>query len=178
MKRVLIVLLLCSVTLFSQEPIKFEKVIKTDSIGKTMLYNTINDWFASTYNSSKEVIQMSDKDAGIIIGNGSMSYGKKGMSYLCYNGSIKYTVKVYIKDNRYKVVLTNFNHSVDVGNADKCALGIVTTAEFYQTKGMIKKYHNKVWDDIKAVVEIYSEGIFASLENKTKNIKSENNDDW
>ena len=172
-------LLIASLNINAQENLKFEKVIKTDSIGKSLLYATINDWFASTYNSANDVIQMSDKDAGIIIGNGSMSYSKKGMFYMCYSGYLKYTIKVYVKDNRFKVVLTNFNHSVKVGNWPQCALGTLTTESVYATKGMSKKYHNNTWNDLKVTAEEYSNEIFESLEKKTKNIKAESvGDDW
>jgi len=173
------VLLITSLNINAQENLKFEKVIQTDSISKSQLFVTINDWFASTYNSANDVIQMSDKEAGIIIGKGSIPYSKKGFAYQCYSGYIKYTIKVYIKDNRFKVVLTNFNHSVNVGNSPLCSLGTLTTAEVYATKGGSKKYHNNAWNDMKIILEPYSNSIFESLENKTKNIKEETvGDDW
>jgi hypothetical protein len=173
------ILIFTTLTISAQENLTFEKVIKTDSVGKSTVFVTINDWFSTTYNSANDVIQMSDKDAGIIIGNGSMSFSYGGLSYLCYEGYIKYTIKVYVKENRYKVVLTNFNHSVKPGNAASCGLGLITTADVYTTKGMSKKYHNKVWNGIKLKAEQYSNEIFASLENKTKNMKIETvGDDW
>lgn len=86
---------------------------------------------------------------------------------------IKYTIKVYIKENRYKIVLTNFNHSVKIGNGPQCALGVITTADVYTTTGMSKKYQNNVWAGIKVKAEQYSNEIFMSLENKTKDIKIE-----
>jgi len=173
------ILIFTTLTLSAQDNLTFEKVIETDSVGKATIFAAINDWFATTYNSANDVIQMADKDAGIIVGNGSMSFSYGGMSYLCYEGYIKYTIKVYVKDNRYKVVLTNFNHSVKPGNGAQCALGLITNADVYTTKGMSKKYHNNVWSGIKLKAEQYSNEIFASLENKTKEIKIEKvGDDW
>jgi hypothetical protein len=44
---------------------------------------------------------------------------------------------------------------------------------------MPKKYHNNVWSGIKLKSEQYSNEIFASLNNKTKEIKIEKvGDDW
>ncbi|MBU3928340.1 MAG: hypothetical protein KKB74_11085, partial [Bacteroidetes bacterium] len=61
----------------------------------------------------------------------------------------------------------------------QCALGLITTADVYTTKGISKKYHNNVWSGIKLKAEQYSNEIFASLENKTKEIKIEKvGDDW
>lgn len=158
---------------WGQEVLTFTKVISTDSIGKPKLFSTVLDWFASTYNSANDVIQMSDKDEGIIVGNGSMSYSYGKMTYLCYEGYINYKIKIYIKDNRYKVELTNFNHSVKPGNGPQCALGLITNSEVYTTTGMSKHYHNNVWNDIKNKIEQYSNQIFDSLDNKTKDMKLE-----
>jgi hypothetical protein len=182
MKKINLLIGLLTITTMSltaQVNLTFEKVIETDSVGKAMIFATINDWFATTYNSANDVIQMADKDAGIIIGNGSMSFSYGGLSYMCYEGYLKYTIKAYIKENRYKIVLTNFNHSVKSGNSPQCALGVITTADFYTTKGMSKKYHNNVWAGIKVKAEQYSNEIFMSLEKKTKDIKIEKvGGDW
>lgn len=45
-------------------------VIIVDSIPKTkeQIYVAVNDWFARSFNDGKSVIQLNDKDAGIIIG--------------------------------------------------------------------------------------------------------------
>jgi len=93
MKKINLIIGLLTITTISltaQENLTFEKVIVTDSVGKAMIFATINDWFATTYNSANDVIQMADKDAGIIIGNGSMSFSYGGLTYSCYEGYIKY----------------------------------------------------------------------------------------
>ena len=76
MKSLLLAILLnlavfCS---HSQNPISFSKVIQAYSIGKTDLFVAVNDWFATNYNSAKDVIQMADKEAGIISGVGIFDY--------------------------------------------------------------------------------------------------------
>jgi len=164
---------------YAQDNLTFSTVIKTENVGKAQLFLVINEWFASTYNSANNVIQMADKEAGIIVGNALFDYSYGKLVYGCYDGYIKYTIKVYIKDNRYKIELTNFNHSVQIGNSEYCSLGIITTADLYTTSGMSKKYHNNVWSNIKSKSETYSLGIFKSLENKTETISNiKNTDDW
>ena len=112
MKKILFALALLFIAqqTFSQESFTISKVITTEEVGKSMIYVAINDWFATTYNSANDVIQMADKEAGIIIGNGSTEYSKKGLAYMCYGGWLKYTIKVYMKENRFKVDITNFRH--------------------------------------------------------------------
>lgn len=165
-------IILMTINISAQDLVSFEKVIKTDSVDKVKLFSTINDWFATTYNSAQDVIQMIDKEAGTIIGKGSMKYFYGNNS--SYNGNINYTIKIYIKDNRYKVILSDFNHTGLSFN-----LGLITSADIYTDKGMYKNYHNKAWSDIKSKIEKYSNDVFNSLENKTKSINDKNKgDDW
>lgn len=172
MKIVSGLLILMTINLSAQDAVSFEKVIKVDSVDKARLFSTINDWFATTYNSAQDVIQMVDKDAGIIIGKGSMKYFFGNNS--SYNGNINYTVKVYVKDNRYKVILSDFNHT-----APSFSLGLITSADIYATHGMYKNFHNKAWNDIKPKIERYSHDVFNSLEIKTKNLSNKNKgDEW
>ena len=175
-----IFLVLLALTMFhlkAQESLTFSKVIKADSLDKTSLFVIINDWFASTYNSANDVIQMTDKDAGVLIGKGVFEYSFGKLSYSCYDGHVKYTIKVYVKDKRFKVILTNFIHSVNVGHGHSCNLGLITMDELYATSGMSKKYHNRVWRDIKIKAQIYSNKIFKSLENKVNESKTNLIDD-
>tara|TARA_X000001388_G_C2229183_1_gene122419 strand:+ start:1119 stop:1877 length:759 start_codon:yes stop_codon:yes gene_type:complete len=163
----------------TSKPITYSKVIQCPSTSKTKLYISLNDWFATNYNSANEVIQMSDKDEGIIIGKGVMDYRHKKFTYICSGGWVKYTIKVYVKDNRYKVDLTNFTHSVLPKNGAHCALGLITDATEHTTKGFSKTFNNDVWKDIKVKISDYSDLLFISLNEHTdRQSTNESQDDW
>lgn len=176
-KVFLLILFFISTNVFGQEYLSFEKVIQADRMNKSLIFIKVNEWFATNYNSANDVIQMAEKDEGIIIGKGNLSYNHEGYLYRCYEGYINYTIKVYIKNNRFKVVLSNFNHTVIPDNPDACELGIITTAKEYTNSGMSKKYHNTVWNNIKTQSEIFSKNIFIELEEKV-NDNSFEDDDW
>lgn len=144
-------------------------------MNKNQIYNAVQVWFASTYGKADEAIQMSDKETGIVIGKGVFEYSYKGLSYKCYSGYVEYEIKVEIKDTRYRVQLTNFEHTVDIGKDSKCSLGLLKSSEMYTDKGMSKKYHNRVWDDLKMKTKEYSEQIFLSIQNQTSKPKDT---DW
>lgn len=154
--------------LIAQENLTFTKVIQTDSISRTNLFVKVNDWFEDVYGSTKKVIQTPDKDAGIIICNGAFPYSYGKWSFACYDGYIEYTIKVYVKDNGFKVEMTNYKHFDNSGYG--CALGLITTAEVYTTTGISKNDHNKVWNDIKLKAENHSNGFFRFLEIDFKKI--------
>lgn len=166
--------LVLSMNLFAQDPFTLSKVIETDSVGKAVLFTAINDWFATTYKSANDVIQMADKESGIIVGNAITPYSYPNISYTCYGGHIKYTIKVYVKDNKIKVEMTNFIHEVRPSNSATCELGMITTAEEYATKGLYKNLHNNVWRDIKTKMDTYFNELALSIEGKTKSVKTDN----
>lgn len=154
------------------DPVTYSKVIQADSILKDALYSSIHEWFIANYKSANDVIVTSDKQAGLIVGKGVIIYDFGKTTYACYKGYIKYTIRVTVKDNKYKVELENFYHTVNLGNSASCALGDVTTALIYTDKGIAKSFHNAVWTDIKTKVEKFSNDIFISLEDKTKKAKT------
>ena len=144
-----IYLLLISSQTFGNEPYKLEKVIQADSLNKEIIYTIVSNWIATNYNSANDVIQLSDKESGSIICKATMKFGMGKLSYSCYDGYVDYTLSIYIKDGRYKVVLSNVIHENLPKNAPQCNLGLISDAENYTDKGMSKNYHNAVWNDIK-----------------------------
>ncbi len=168
-------ILFTTISILAQEPITYEKVIKADSIDKSDLFFMINDWFATNYNSAQDVIQLSDKEKGAIIGKGVTDYfyGEK-YSNNSFNGHLDYTIKVYVKDNRYKVIITNIKHK------GVSSLGLITSDSLHTTKkGWMKKYNNEAWINVKDKSSQFADDVFESLEIETSKQNSEiNNDDW
>ena len=165
----------------AQKALSFEKVNKADSISKEQLFVSIYDWFATTYNDSKEVIQMSDKEQGLIVGKGNVKYLPlpNQLMYKCYHGYINYNIKAYIKDNRYKVVVDQFNHQGTYESAGQCDLGIITDSELFTKTGWAAKQKNQIWKHLQVFVEGYSIMLFDLLEKKTNEINVElASDDW
>jgi hypothetical protein len=174
--NLLLSIVFTSFNAFIQETnLSFSKVINTDSIGKDAIYAKVKEWFAINYNSAKDVIQMDDKEAGILTGKGTVEYSHGGAGYLCYDGYIDYNIKIQVKDNRLKVELTDFIHRVQIGHGEQCNLGLITTRELHSESGMSKKYNNITWNDIKSKMDAFSNNIFDSIEKK---INDNNSDNW
>lgn len=81
----------------------YSEVIEADGT-KDELYTRARTWFAETFNDSRGVIQMDDKDAGIIIGKGKFIYTD--------NGATHFTIKIQVKDGRYKYDIFDLNEEV------------------------------------------------------------------
>lgn len=78
-------------------------VVQIDSLNKDQLYLQAKKWFVNTYKSAKAVIQMDDKENGLIIGKGTFV-----LFSLDNDTYINHTISIFVKDGRYKYVLTNF----------------------------------------------------------------------
>ena len=182
MKKVLVLcMLFLAVSIQAQEPLSFEKVIQADSIKKDAIYNGLKEWVGMSFKSAKNVIEMDDKEAGILLLRPVSDYKMKGLTYLGFEGYLKYTIKLNIKDGRFKVVITNFEHSVLPGNCKDCNLGLITTDEEYPYKYSFgaKGHMTKVWKDIKVKSELIALNYFEEISKiKFKSTAAGENDNW
>lgn len=149
-------------------------VITVKDVQKDILYSKSKQWLTVYYKSSKDVIQLDDKENGIIIGKGNFVYHALGMTYASYEGWVNYTFKIQVKDGRLKFEIYDFIHENKPGNARSSELGLITTAENYTDKGLSKGYHNNTWKDIKKESETHFNN---ALKNLTDAV-SQQQDNW
>lgn len=91
--------------------ITYSEIINVDSlISKQELYSRAREWFAETYNSSKEVVQMEDKESGKIIGKAITQVYYKMFGTDHPHGYINYTISISVKDGKYKYEITDLHH--------------------------------------------------------------------
>lgn len=177
-----IALLVITCGLMAQEPISFEKVIKVDSVKSNAIYNGLKEWIGMNYRSAKSVIEVDDKEAGLIIISPRTSYSMGKLQYICYDGTIKHTIKFQIKDGRFKIVVTNFIHDNDPGNKAECQVGLITTSPEYdgQSSWGYKGPNNKIWLDIKPKIELIANKIFSNVSDIDFSTKKTDNktDNW
>jgi len=135
--------------------VTYTAVIQVDSSDKNTLYIRAKKWFVETYNSARDVIQLDDKENGEITGKGNFK-----ISYYTRDPYISHTVSIFVKDGRYKYVVTGFSYS-DNQN-EKFAI-----EEFPKSWAGKKKLYTKVDEGVKEII--------ASIE---KFMKSKPKDDW
>lgn len=112
----LAILILSSFTLYGQhivvdgDPIVCDGIIKSDStLTSSVLYSKGIEWFATSYKNSKAVLQMQDKELGIIIGKAGFTavFPAKGLIPTT-SEFIEYTIKLQFKDGKLKYTISNF----------------------------------------------------------------------
>lgn len=103
----------------STNKISYTEVVTVDSASPADLYSRAREWFAKTYKSSKNVLQMDDKDAGKLVGNALLQVYYKALGAQHDGGNINYTISIYLKDGRYKYEITDMYHTGPITSAGK-----------------------------------------------------------
>lgn len=102
------VLILHSISAFSQKPndifpiengkVVYQQLDSAITASSTDLYNRAKLWVANAFRSSKNVIQIDDKEAGTILGKGNFDVIQTMTPYI-----IRFTFKIDVRDNRYRI---------------------------------------------------------------------------
>lgn len=121
--HLLMIFLFVSANLFSQETetfipkndknlAEYSEVVEVQNMSKSELFISALEWFNKTYESGKAVIQTSDKEGGMIIGNANsqtLIYNNAGFKK--DGGYFSYTISVYCKDTKFKYVIDNITYN-------------------------------------------------------------------
>ena len=148
---------------------EIQKVIEFKDVSKDSIYTDSRQWVAQSFKSAQDVIQMDDKESGIIIAKGNMKYPCTG-SWLCMgfaDARVKFTLKIESRDGRARVTFSDIVHYSPLSYSSG-----IKTPEFEapvtnRTKSL----------DTVGQVRTEFENLFKSYEKAVSNTGS-GNDDW
>jgi hypothetical protein len=180
----LLALLLVSFKVFSQESIlpidsttgkiTYSEVIKVDSVLATELFVRANIWFVNNFNSAKNVIQLSDKEAGVVIGKGNFPVTCNNPNRSAFNvfiqGTVDFTLEIQTRDGRYKYSITDISFKGLAGNPYDLF------SDVYPTTTPFKKQFNMRWLEVKQNMNLSFLTIIERL--KLGMTLKENIDNW
>ena len=90
--------------------LKYSEVIQVDSMNKLTLYQRARAWTNDVFKSSKNVIQIDDKETGEIAGkaifDATISWNALGKRTATTTVNFKF--QILVKDGRYKYIFTDF----------------------------------------------------------------------
>lgn len=165
MKKVLVAfMLVCSVSAFAKE---YTEVVQVPDKNTDQLYSLAREWFAETFKSAQDVLQMDDPVAGKLIGKGMGDVNvKSGMVPVTLD--YEFQVKVFVKDGRYKYLIEKIAIVSD---------GVRSSIEeFEQAREKFKNKKKKVayFSSIIDSIDDDMKKLIISLNSKMKGIE----DDW
>jgi hypothetical protein len=175
--------------LFSQEdstklPLTFTKVLKFDSIfSKEQIFNSAQIWISKNFNSSLFVVEVKDKEAGILSCNGNVDYAPKGIANYTYNGIIEFSFSIFVKNGKLKYEFTNFKHKAinPTPRGVENSFGLILNTEKYEgektnwgtTKALDQKNWTQIRTDILALIERIEKSLILEVSKQEKS-----NNDW
>lgn len=97
--------------------ISIVNVIECPGMSKDQIYIQANSWFVNTFNSGKSVIQLNDKDMGVILAKGNLPNIAQQIGFaISYNISADVIFRIDIKDAKARLIMTIQNYdSVNSG---------------------------------------------------------------
>ncbi|MBL4586005.1 MAG: DUF4468 domain-containing protein [Flavobacteriales bacterium] len=143
------------------QPLEYEQVFQVDSnITKGELFNRARSWFVDYYKDASEVLQVSDKESGELIGAAVYKYSFM-VGGVRIAMTIDYRVSVKMKGGRYKVSIYNLYNSKSSNNGSTPYDGIGEITEKHKEN---KRWLNpKRYDEMTMSIQVYVQVIYQSL---------------
>lgn len=118
MKLILITILLIPYFSFAQEikfpinsetkKIEYSDLIMVDStLSSNVLFSRAKEWMVGAFKTPSDVIQLEDQSSGVIMAKGSIPLKDQTFKK---NGHISFTMKIQVKDGRYRYWITDLEH--------------------------------------------------------------------
>ncbi len=149
--------------------IVFEDVIQVDNKSASELYISASGWIAKTYSSNKDVIQVENADAGILIAKGFTRISVF-TGIVTSEMDMFYTIDIQCRNNRYKLSISNIYYLGTVaGSKIIYAEDYINETNLYNRRGNTKQYNQNLKKETINVVNL----IFLSLETEMKSVEDE-----
>ena len=167
----------------------YTQVIEAPNKTKTQLYVIINYWYSNTFGSGKSVIQLNDKDDGVIIAKGNVNAiaNHTGGSNT-YSVNLTPIIKTDIKDNKVRVTYTVpfYDVNKNAGGGILGAMGGSKGTLVQENWPLEKCYpfaekdsHKKTSAKALVMAHAYSNVIMDKIEEAIKNgVSGNENEDW
>lgn len=179
------------ISLDKNNSLSYTQVIECGNQDKEHLYIALNYWFTATFNDADAVIQLNDKESGVIIAKGFIpgiaSHAGGMNSYLV---SIHPIIRVDIKDAKIRVTYTIQSYDVDkyIGGGVMGAMGGTRPVKSVEKWAIEKCFPFQEKDEYKAkkssskalvMTHAYSNVIMDKIEEAVKNgLVGNENDNW
>jgi hypothetical protein len=150
-------------------PLSFSEVIAVNDASANELYTRAKLWFLTAFVDSKNVLEVQDKEAGILAGKGSFPYEPNIlMSSSLIRGHVTFSVSIIFKDGRYKYSFSDFIHQgSSLRTGGPISFDLITTTEVCPPiPGTSKGMREKVWKHLKKVSTAKANALTQSLKSK------------
>lgn len=158
--------------------VTFTKVIEIPNTTKEELYTRALSYFTYNYNSGDDVVQIKDKEQGVIVGKGVYPKVHVGISILTTTVHVTHILRIDIKDNKVRVILTLQQYKITISGSGAPSHDTYNVADRYP----IAKKDSQKTVMTKAFYKSYKKAMntFEEIEKSLKegNTGKETGDNW
>ena len=173
MKKVLLLFAMAALMTvgYAQKPLSYDYVIQKEGTTADQIYTALVDWIATNFKAVDGDFYR-DKEEKMITKDVMFEFSTGRITLSCYDGNITYKLKFQCRDGRFKMELTNFNHTVKAKNSSSCILGLIMDQPMRVHNG---SFDESAWEKIKEACDAEAARLKNTLEGLTINPA---NDDW
>jgi len=92
--------------------VKYTEVVPVENNTSGQLYGKAKLWFASAFKSAQDVIQLDDKENGIVLGQGIVVQDEaKALTHV--RKTWHFTIKIQVKDGRYRAEIYDITYTFE-----------------------------------------------------------------
>jgi hypothetical protein len=92
-----------------ESALRVEQVVQLPGKSQLQVYQGVKLWLAETFRSAKAVIELDDKQAGVVVGNGIIDYPCEGVMN-CVVGAngwrVAFSMRIEMKDQKARVTFS------------------------------------------------------------------------
>lgn len=113
------------------------KVFETPGTGKAALHNGAKVWLSETFRSAKAVLEYDNPEDGTLIGNGNVRWPCDGLECVAKGEwRLHATMRIDVKDNRFKLTLSNLRKSWPASSRYAAFDGELVTKDDFEVAAM------------------------------------------
>ena len=151
-------LIVSTTTAFSQKPLEFEYVQTFPGFTKDDIYSKVKIWISEYYKSAKNVIELDDKENGVIILHPTSKFNFTQFTII--TTYVDYQCKILIKDSKIKIINNSFiNNSI----AYKAWAQGLVYGEDYKPKFGYGKFYKQLQEHCKNIDTGITESITTTI---------------
>jgi hypothetical protein len=171
MKSILLSLMLIPSFVFAQEKdsiVTYADVEQVDGATKDQLFQRARQWFNDAFKSSRDVLQINDKESGELAGKGLMNipykYPALGAKFN-YDVDVFFKVNIWVKDGKYKYEFTSYDGRTKPYPNASAPFGILTSSPTCPVKwSMVRqKIMDQMWNEVKEKAGLNTKVLIAAL---------------
>jgi hypothetical protein len=107
----LVLLVGCVPAMTPTKETTFQQIIELPGIPKDVIYEKSRIWIAKTFRSSKAVLEYENKETGVIIGKGIVTFADPRGMGITVEAPVQFTMTEEIKDGKVRIIFENLLHA-------------------------------------------------------------------